>query len=182
MDFKWGKQLDLRGFLVFKRLCRFYATFVVLGALVSGLALAALTFDEFHPTPSALIRTAEGFLCSSAITAVMSAVMATMLLFQFEALDRATRRDLAIAWVPLVLLDLAIIEFLVGVVCWYYGKTATWRGALMATQFAVLLGGCLIVSTWMWFNMKEKGGLGREEASKEDVLMPAIKKHHVPRE
>lgn len=112
----------------------------------------------------------------------MSAVMATMLLFQFEALDRATRRDLAIAWLPLVLLDLAIIEFLVGVVCWYYGKTATWRGALMATQFAVLLGGCLIVSTWMWFNMKEKGGLGREEASKEDVLMPAIKKHHVPRE
>ncbi|KAL4993243.1 hypothetical protein BDV10DRAFT_29892 [Aspergillus recurvatus] len=160
---RWGKQLDVRAFLVFQRLHRFYTTFVILAALVSGLALAALTFNEFHPAPSALIRTSEGFLCSSAITAVLSAVLATMLLFQFEGQEKATRIDLAIAWSPLVLLDLSILEFLIGIVCWYYGKSAYWRGALMATQFTFLIFGCVIVSIWMWFNMKEKGGLGKEE-------------------
>jgi hypothetical protein len=34
----------------------------------------------------------------------------------------------------------------------------------------------------MWFNMKEKGGLGREEAGKKDILMTATKKHRAPHE
>jgi hypothetical protein len=85
---RWGKQLDIRAFLVFQRIQRFYSTFVVLAALISGLAVAALTFSEFHPTSSELIKTSEGFLCSSAITAVISAVVATMLLFQFEGLEK----------------------------------------------------------------------------------------------
>ncbi|KAL4968242.1 uncharacterized protein BDV14DRAFT_151796 [Aspergillus stella-maris] len=152
---RWGKQLDTRGFLIFQRLYRFYATFVVLAALVSGLALAALTFNEFYSSSSVLIRTSEGFLCSSAITAVLSAVLGTMLLFQFQGFENATRRDLAIAWSPLVLLDLSILEFIIGVVCWYYGKNVRWRGVLMAAQSTMLLGGCFLVAIWMWFNMKE---------------------------
>jgi ABC-type xylose transport system permease subunit len=160
---RWGKQLDIRAFLVFQRIQRFYSTFVVLAALISGLAVAALTFSEFHPTSSGLIQTSEGFLCSSAITAVISAVVATMLLFQFEGLEKATRRDLAVAWAPLVLLDLSILEFLLGMVCWYSGKSAYWRGALMATQFAFLMVVCFTLSIWMWFYMSKRGGLGKEE-------------------
>jgi hypothetical protein len=71
---------------------RFYKTFVVLAALISGLAVGALTFNEFHDTGSGLIRASEGFLCSSAITAVVAAVVATMLLFQFEGLESVTRK------------------------------------------------------------------------------------------
>jgi hypothetical protein len=117
--------------------------FMVLVALISGLTVAALTFSEFHPTSSGLIQASEGFLFSSAITAVIAAVVATMLLFQFEGLEKPTRRDLAVAWAPLVLVDLSVLEFLLGMVCWYYGKIAYWRGALMATQFCFLNGGLL---------------------------------------
>ncbi|KAK2022030.1 hypothetical protein LX32DRAFT_603618 [Colletotrichum zoysiae] len=158
----WKKQLDVRAFLVFKRLLRFYNTFVILAALVSGLAVAALTFPDFHPS-SGPTQIGEGLLCSSAITAVLSAVMATMLLFAFEGTERASRIDLAVAWSPLVLLDISIFEFLIGMTCWYCGRNVTWRGVLMAVQLAWLMGFCVVLSIWMWLNLSRKGGLGAEE-------------------
>jgi hypothetical protein len=164
----WNKALDRRAFLVFQRIQRFYKTFVVLSALISGLAVAALTFDEFHGTSSGLIHASEGFLCSSAITAVVAAVVATMLLFQFEGLESVRRKELAIAWSPLILLDFSIIEFLVGMVCWYSSKNLQWRGALMATQLAGLMGLCLALSLWMlgmWFMLKETEGQTKPEKS-----------------
>lgn len=99
----------------------------------------------------------------------ISAVLAIMLLFQFEGLQRATRRDLAVAWSPLVLLVVSIVEFLVGMICWYCGKNARWRGALVTTQFVGLLSLCMAISIWMWFYMKEKGSLGVEESQCADV-------------
>lgn len=118
---------------------------------MSGLAVGALTFDEFHEPASGLIQAAEGFLCSSAITAVVSAVFATMLLFLFEGWERGARRDLAIAWLPLVLLDISILEFLVGMVCWYSSKNLQWKGELMATQLTALMSLCLALCLWMMF-------------------------------
>lgn len=158
----WAKYLDVRAFLVFQRIQRFYNTFVILSALVSGLAVAALTFPEFHPS-TGLSQVGEGFFCSSAITALLAAVMATMLLFSFEGVEKATRMDLAVAWSPLVLLDISIVEFLIAIVCWYCGKNVRWRGALMATQLVCLLGICVALSSWMWFHLVQKGALGREE-------------------
>lgn len=143
---RWSKQLDLRAFLVFQRLHRFYKTLIVLAALVSGLATGALTFDEFHSADSTVMHASEGLLCSSAITAVVSAVIATMLLFLLEDLGAAVKRDLVLAWSPLVLLDISIVEFLIGMVCWYTGKNKRWRGALMVTHFSVLIGCCLVLS------------------------------------
>jgi hypothetical protein len=134
----------------------------VLAALVSGLSISALIFQEFHPAVGAS-QIGEGFLCSSAITAVVSAVLATMLLFMFEGVERARRIDLAIAWSPLILLDLSIIEFLVGMVCWYYDSNSTWQGVLMATQLVGLLGFYIVVATWMWNSMSQDGGLGKDE-------------------
>ena len=167
----WSKYLDLRAFLVFQRIQRFYSTFVILAALISGLAIGAMTFEEFHPS-SGLIAVSEGLLCSSALTGILSAVMAAMLVFSFEGLERATRRDLAVAWMPLVLLDLSILEFLGGMVCWYCGKNETWQGALMATQLVVLVLYCGALSTWMWFYMSRTGGLGREEREAEEAHGP----------
>lgn len=164
----WNKALDRRAFLVFQRVHRFYKTFVVLSALISGLAVAALTFDEFHGTSSGLIHASEGFLCSSAITAVVAAVVATMLLFQFEGVESVRRKDLAVAWSPLILLDLSIVEFLVGMVCWYSSKNMKWRGALMAAQLAGLMGLCIAMCLWMlgmWFVLNETEGQAKAEKS-----------------
>lgn len=85
---EWNKPLGPRATLIFQRVLRFFKTFIILAAVISGLAVAALTFNEFHLADSGLIRAAEGFLCSSAITAVVSAVMAMMLLFQFEGSEK----------------------------------------------------------------------------------------------
>jgi len=160
---KLNKKLDTRAFLVFQRLHRFYKTLNVVSALVGGLSLAVLTFDEFHPTRSTLARASEGFLCSSALTAVISVMAATMLLFRFEGHATATRKDLILAWSPLVLLDVTIVEYLLGLVLWYSGKNNSWRTALMSAQMAVLLLYSICVALWMWHSMSDKGGLGREE-------------------
>jgi hypothetical protein len=158
-----NKALDVRAFLVFQRLCRFYKTLNVVAALVAGLSLAILTFNEFHPTQSNLARAAEGFLCSSAITAVISVMTSTMLLFRFEGQEVATRKTLALAWSPLVMLDLAIVEYLFGLLFWYNGKNNRWRMALMSSQLATLLLFSICVALWMWQTMSNNGGPGKEE-------------------
>lgn len=159
------KNLDIRALLVFQRLCRFYKTLNVVAALVAGLSLAILTFNEFHPTKSSLVRAAEGFLCSSAITAVISVMTSTMLLFRFEGQEYATRKDLALAWSPLFMLDLAIVEYLLGLLLWYNGKNNGWRIALMSLQMVGLLLFSISLAVWMWQTMSDKGGLGKEEAN-----------------
>ena len=158
-----NKTLDIRAFLVFQRIQRFYNTLNVVSALVAGLSLAVLTFDEFHPTQSVLVRAAEGLLCSSALGSVTSVMTSTMLLFKFEGRESATRKDLAIAWTPLVLLDFAIVEYLFGLVLWYSGKNNEWRIGLISSQLAFLLGYCAWLSFWMWDTMSGNGGLGKEE-------------------
>lgn len=142
--------LDTRSFVIFKRLHRFYKTLNVVSALVAGLSLANLTFSEFHPTDSALIRASEGLLCSSATTSVIAVMLLTMLLFKFEARDDATRKDMIIAWTPLVLLDIAIVEYLLGLLLWYASKTSLWRILLVASHLCVLLGYCVWVAVWMY--------------------------------
>ncbi|ORY12838.1 hypothetical protein BCR34DRAFT_285272 [Clohesyomyces aquaticus] len=157
------KTLDVRAFIVFQRLQRFYTSLNVVSALIAGLSLAVLTFGEFHPTNSLLIQAAEGLLCSSAATSVVAVMISTMLLFNFEGRESATRKDLAVAWSPLAIMDLAIVEYLLGLVMWYSGKNNEWRTALMSSQVAFLLGYSILVAFWMWVTMSNRGGLGREE-------------------
>jgi hypothetical protein len=128
-------------FWVFQRLQRFYNLFIVFSALVGGLCLMALRFDEFHPTGTSLLRAAEGFLFSSLITAVFSVMVTTMLLFYFEGHESANSIDLAMAWTPVVLLDWVILACVLGLGLWYSGKNKLWRTATMSAQ----LGGLLLV-------------------------------------
>jgi hypothetical protein len=94
----------------------------LLNGFISVPGATALSMEEFHPTSSSLASTSEGLLCSSIITAVMSAVICIMLLFRFEGAEKATQGELLLAWVPLVLLDISVIDFLVGLVCWYLNR------------------------------------------------------------
>jgi hypothetical protein len=87
-----------------------------------------------------------------------------MLLLLLEGAEKATQRDLAVAWSPHVFLDISIVEFLIRLVCWYSNTNTQWRGALMETQLATLLGTCILLSLWMWFSLDQRRGLGMEEA------------------
>jgi hypothetical protein len=158
-----NKTLGPRAFLVFQRVVRYNNQFTILAALVAGLSLAVLSFGEFHPSTGSFARGAEGLLCSSSITAVVSVTLAIMLLFRFESYETATRKDLAIAWLPLVLLDLSILEFLIGLVLWYSSKNEWERSIAMAVQTVVLLGVTIGVAIGMWQSMSRLGGLGADE-------------------
>lgn len=174
----FAKELSPRAFLLFQRLQRFYNTFIILAALVAGLAISALTFPEFHQSVTRLSEISEGFLCSAAITAVVSTVVATMLLFLFEGFDKANRLDYVVAWTPLILLDLSIIELLVGLVCWYSSVQDQWRVIVMAAQLASQLGFCAALSVWMWARLSRKHGLDGEERERLDaggqVVVPSV--------
>lgn len=101
------KQIGHGSMIVYYGLQRFYTTFNVVAAVMAGLSLAVLTFDEFNPTTLGQSRAAEGFMVSSASISLTSIMLATMFLFRFEGHEKATRKDLALAlaWVPLILLD-----------------------------------------------------------------------------
>jgi hypothetical protein len=131
--------------------------------VVGGLSFALLTLSEFHPTQLPIARVAEGLLCSSTMTAIISVMLSTMLLFTFEGHETATRKDLAIAWSPLLLLELCIGEYLLGLMFWYSGKNKGWTATMMRVQLAVLLLYSYWVAIWMWQTMSRRGGLGKEE-------------------
>lgn len=163
------KVLDPRGQLVFKRIQRFYQTFNIISTLLGGLSLAVMTFQDFqigdHDLPRRLIDVSAGFLTSSVLTAVIAVMLATILLFRFEGHDMPTRLDLAVSWVPLVLVDLVILEFLIGLMVWYAARYS--RGAViaMASQLVILLSATITIAIWVWNSMSARGGLGEEERS-----------------
>ncbi|KAM0805797.1 hypothetical protein BDR22DRAFT_777134, partial [Usnea florida] len=142
--------LEPQHLMLFFRLLRFYKTFIVLSALVGSLSLNILSYNEFHPTVSAQTRVAEGFLVSSASTSVISGMLATMLRFRFDEQDSATRKEYALPWSPLVVLDWSIISFLIGLLLWYGDKSNVWRTALVGLQTAALLAFSSGVAIWMW--------------------------------
>ncbi|KAF5020683.1 hypothetical protein F66182_7281 [Fusarium sp. NRRL 66182] len=61
-----------------------------------------------------------------------------MLLFRFEGQQNPTRNDLAVAWIPPILLDMAIVEFLIGLVLWYANTYPSWSAALIGGQTVVM--------------------------------------------
>ena len=90
-----------------------------------------------------------------------------MLQFTFEGRETATRKDLVIAWSPVLLLGLCIGEYLLALVFWYSGENEGWIATMMRVQLVVLLLYSLWVATIMWQAMSRRGGLGKEE---EDIL------------
>ncbi|KAK8055000.1 hypothetical protein PG993_000227 [Apiospora rasikravindrae] len=143
----------------------FYQTFNLIFTLLSGLSLSVLTFDEFHNEQkhSDLVDASAGLMTSSAITAVVAVMTVTMLLFKFEGHVDPAWMDLAISWIPLILVDTAILEFLVGMVLWYTAKYSTTSTAIISLQLGILLVGTMLMAVWMWKTMRQEFGLGAEE-------------------
>lgn len=149
--------------MLLRRLQRIHSTFIVVSALLGGLSLAVLSFDEFHPTETDINHAAEGLLCASALGSVVSVMISTMLLFKFEGHESGTYQDLAIAWSPLVILDAAIVEYFFGVLLWYAGKNNRWRTTLMSAHLVILILFSIWVAAWMWRTRDVERRLGKEE-------------------
>jgi hypothetical protein len=137
---------------------------IAFNILISGLGVATLTLDEFHPCTTLMARSAEAFLCSSVMCAVILAMLSAMPLFLFEGHKTATCKDLSIAWPTPVLLDWAIVYFLLGLMPWYADKSDRWRelvscGGVVCSLLAITTS----IVVWMWQDMSRGGGLDAEE-------------------
>ncbi len=143
-NLRLGKRLTPQSLKIFLRLQRFYNTFSVISALISGLSLALLTFSEFHPTNSHRSRLAEGLLIGSIIVSISSVLLGTMLLFGFEGYETLTRRDFTLALTPLVTLALSIFTFIGGLLLWFMEK----NGAMGSSFFGSLASGIFSVVSW----------------------------------
>ena len=75
-----------------------------------------------------MARSTEAFLCKLRYVCCHLGMLSMMLLFRFEGHKTATCKDLAIAWSTPVLLDWAIVHFLLGLILWYADKSDRWRG------------------------------------------------------
>nr|OQO21672.1 hypothetical protein B0A51_10546 [Rachicladosporium sp. CCFEE 5018] len=168
--------------IVFHRLIRFYKTFLILSTLISALSASALQFPEFHPADSNILRVAEGFFVSSTSTAVIAAMVGTMLLFRYDGHQEATLRDLILAWTPLIILDWSIISFLGGIILWYVAQNPDFRSWLVGSSTGLLLLFALWLSADMFIAMKRPGGLGKEELEYLDSLAAQADKDGKPDE
>ena len=163
IDLKTNKQLGYHRAIIFRRLVRFYDSFLLLSALTAGLSVSALTFPEFHPPQRSLDGVAQGFFTSAACTAVFAVMLAVMLSFRFEGYTSVTRLDYGVAWTPLVLLDWSIMGVLLGIMCWYWRDNVGWRGELMTGVVGTILVFSIWVTWWMYQHLSRKGSLGEAE-------------------
>lgn len=161
-----NKPLKLHDMIVFQRLLRFLPSLNILSALTAGASTSLIQMPEFHPSSTPLAHAAEGFLVISASLGVISIMLAVMLLFRFEGHDTATRLEYMIVWSPLVLMDHAIVAFLVGLMVWYADQNKGWRSMFMGGTVGVLLVYTASIAVGMYKSMHREGGLGQEEIAK----------------
>ena len=133
---------------IFARLLRFYKTFNIISALISGLSIAMLTFNEFHPATSKQLNVAECLLVISVFTGVISIMVTNILLFGFEGYTSVTCNDMALAWSPLVILDFSILAFLGGLLLWSTDKSNYWTIPVLGSLASILL----LINCWAAIN------------------------------
>jgi hypothetical protein len=75
-------------------------------------------------------------------------MLATMLLFRIEN-QRANRKELCLAWSPLVTLDWSILSFLAGLVTWCRDKNSGVRSSLVGS----MTGDGLVFCPWVAVDM-----------------------------
>ncbi|KAJ4177108.1 hypothetical protein NW755_014040 [Fusarium falciforme] len=140
-------QPDTSSTIVFRRLLQYYDDFNTFAATLGVMSLTAMVFGVLQ---------AEDMGVRSQIASVASA---TMLQFTFEGCKQPSRMGKILAWTPLAMLDLVIIEFSAGVILWYTDKYPTWIATSVGVELSVLLGGLITMAIWAWITMSEPGGL-----------------------
>lgn len=155
---------DYRTFLAFQQLQRFHKLFIFFSAVIAGLSLAALTFDEFHPARTSLLQAAEVFLFCALITAIFSVIIITMSLFHFGGHESTTNGiDLILARILVLLLDWVILGRAFELFFWYSGKTELWRTVTMSVQMRALLLVSVSLAVWTSISMSKEEVTGKEK-------------------
>ncbi|RTE68039.1 hypothetical protein BHE90_017584 [Fusarium euwallaceae] len=127
-------QPDTPSTIVFHRLLQYYDDFNTFAATLGVMSLTAMVFGVLQ---------AEDMGVRS----------------QIACCKQPSRMGKILAWTPLAMLDLVIIEFSAGVILWYTDKYPTWIATSVGVELSVLLGGLISMAIWAWITMSEHGGL-----------------------
>jgi hypothetical protein len=134
----------------------------MISAFISGLSVAILTFNEFHPAFSKRLRVAESLLVISISASVTSIVVTTILLFGFEGYERVTWNDMILACTPLITLDCSVLAFIMGLLLWSADSNA-WRITVFGSAASILIIPWAAINTYSI--MSRTGGPKKERKS-----------------
>ncbi|KAJ6436736.1 Sugar transporter STL1 [Purpureocillium lavendulum] len=112
---------------------RNFQALAITAPILGGMALILLTKDDFQQT-----------------TAVFVTVVSIMLSFVCRSGEEPTKTDTAVAWLPVVLMDLAVVEFLSGLAVWTFATHTPLRSTVLGLYLAILLGGTVTLAIWIW--------------------------------
>ena len=136
----------------------------MISALISGLSLAMLNFNEFHPATSEQLLFAKSLLVISVLTSVTSIMVTSILLFGFEGYESVTWNDQILAWAPLATLDCSIFAFLGGLLLWCADSNDRY-----IPVFGSIASVLLLITCWAAVNtysiVSRTGGLNKERKS-----------------
>jgi hypothetical protein len=123
---------------------------------LSCASLSVTSFGGYRlEASSGLLAVSSGLLTSAVITAVVTLLVTAMLLVHFEDCDEPGRYECAAAWLPVVLIDIVITEFLVGLVVRCHATLGFWPAALMDFELAALMCVSSLVTFHMWRAMDQ---------------------------
>jgi hypothetical protein len=140
----------------YKRLRRSHHTINVMAMFLGCASLFVMSFGDYRPEASpGLLAVSAGLLTSAAITAVAALQITAMLLVHFEDCDDPGRYECAAAWLPVVLIDIVIIEFLVGLVVRCHATLGLWPAALLGCELTALMCISSLVAFHLWRAMDQ---------------------------
>lgn len=134
-----------------KRLQQPYNTIQIMAIFLSCVSTFLLSFDT--PREEASLRMLDvsaGLPTSAAMTAVVALAIIAMLSFHFRRGDTTGRYDGAVVWLPVILIDIVIIEFLVGLGVRHSAKPGFWPGPIMGCELDIMITISLLVAFYVW--------------------------------
>lgn len=139
------------------RLKQSYPTFDVIAMFKGCASLFVISFGDYrHEASPGLRDVLAGLLTSALMTAVVALLVTAMLLVYFQYCDAPGSYESVVAWLPVVLVDIVIIEFLIGLVVRCQATMGVWPAALMGCELAVLMAVSSMVVFHLWRTMNQK--------------------------
>ncbi|KAH7113685.1 hypothetical protein B0J13DRAFT_574282 [Dactylonectria estremocensis] len=136
---------------VFDRVLLFYRTFDIIAAFPAIVASVLIAFGGFQDhQKTAIGQIVVLLLASSMVKSIIALTLAKMLLFKFEGQQSSTERKTLILWLPTILVDISIIEVLVGLVFWIANGYPIWVSLLIGVEAFAFMFGTMTLAWKMW--------------------------------
>ncbi|KAH8691918.1 hypothetical protein BGW36DRAFT_362945 [Talaromyces proteolyticus] len=148
--FSSDKEVDFRSRLIFRRLHHSSSAILTLAVFSSAMAVGAMIFNEAQATRSSFRFVADGLLGSSTQTGIIAAATTIMMKFQCESHAPVTGMDHGGIWVPIGLLDISVIEFVVGFVLCNWDDNDHWGSQLTGFHLFILLFVIIFLTLQVW--------------------------------